>query len=153
MRVNEEIFGGQVGIWQNFQRPEVLFNFYCNCDSHHLITWLQDLRAPNQLPQIKPCASQQCRSQHQLSRINPDFYRSTVLIYSCRKSTPATGFVNSAGNPPRWPEHNAHPQKHVPPLQFLSPAGIAHGVLYGKRILRFSPKGFTITDYISIKNI
>lgn len=41
VRLNEEIFGGQVGVWQNFQRPEVLFKFfYYNRDSHHLITWL-----------------------------------------------------------------------------------------------------------------
>jgi len=28
VRLNDEIFGGQAGVWQNFQRPEVIFNFF-----------------------------------------------------------------------------------------------------------------------------
>ena len=37
-------------------RDQKLFSifFYYSCDNHHLITWLQDLRAPKQFLQINP---------------------------------------------------------------------------------------------------
>lgn len=59
VRLNEEIFGGRVGVWQKFQRPEVLFKFFLlqprQPSFNHLALGSEGSKAT---PTDKPCASQ-----------------------------------------------------------------------------------------------